>query len=184
MLKMRVPDVFPMIYDYEFDSSDREEKYDLIRCILDKKLADKGNFKTVIENHDTIKKEVAASLNVTEDFVEEMLTDIYNYPEIMMTYKDDVSKFEYEVLDDDTDHDSEDEDEEDEDDEEEEDEDEDDEDDEDDEKYSQEAEERIIEVDYDSSISRIEKKVKLNLVVSCLTLGISILNVVGFFIKK
>ena len=99
---MRISDVFSMIHTNEFDISDMEEKYDLIRFILDKKLADKADFKTVILNHNTIKKEFALSKNISEDYVNELIIDIYNYPEIIIPFKDILSKFKYEILDDDT----------------------------------------------------------------------------------
>ena len=98
---MKVPEVFPLIFDYETSADDRESKYQLIRAIIDNKLANKNNFKSVIENHETIVSEVSKVLNEEPEDIEALLVDIFNYPEVLDEYGDSLEKYVYETVDDD-----------------------------------------------------------------------------------
>ena len=98
---MKIPDVFPLIFDYETNAEDRESKYELIRTIIDNSLADKVDFKTVIDNHKTIVCELSKLLLEEPDEIEIRLVDIYNYPEMLKEYRDSLEKYAYESMDDD-----------------------------------------------------------------------------------
>lgn len=98
---MKIPEVFPLIFDYETSADDRESKYQLIRAIIDNSLADKGDFKTVIDSHETIVSEVSKLLKEEPEEIESLLVDIFNYPEILEEYNDSLEKYAYETIDDD-----------------------------------------------------------------------------------
>lgn len=103
--KMRISEVFSVIYDHESDYYQRERKFTLIRKILTERLADKTNFGSVITDHDNIVRRVAGLSIMTQTEVEDALIDIYNYPEIRDEYEPLVKDYIYELVQDDNDND-------------------------------------------------------------------------------
>jgi hypothetical protein len=85
---MRIPEVFTYIYDNEENAKAKENKYRIIRTILVECLANKNDFRSVIENHDYIVVQVSKVLKQRDSVIDMHLVEIYNYPEIYETYSD------------------------------------------------------------------------------------------------
>lgn len=170
---MRIPDVFPLVYDYDSDQDEREFKYKVLRTILDTGLVDKNEFITVIENHKEVVAAVASAMDSEEEWVEELIVDMYNYPEIMQEYGALLDEYRYEVLDDSA-HDSD-----------EDDGSESDEDDTETDTTSNSEDEKVIEVEEDdvmlpeefvAELEKIKVEVRTNNAFASISIGISLFN--------
>lgn len=98
---MRIPEVFSLIFNYEKNPNEKEHKYIVMRKILDENLAEKDDFATIVENHDSIIKNLMPLLDKDYDTIEERLVDIYNYPEIMSEYASLCEEYKYDTISDD-----------------------------------------------------------------------------------
>ena len=209
---MKIPEVFPLIFDYEKNIDHREQKYTIIRMVLDMGLASKEDFQSMIENHDNIVTNVSEVLNESKDYVEANLVGIYNYPEILAEYNSILGKYKCFELGQEDDSDDEDYDpcieEEEEDGDNDNDNDNDNNNDSEggsgeedvsntiehrsvssheitaDEEAESDAEEKVIFVEDNTNIKNVERLLKVNVFMSFVCMGVSIANVVALFLKR
>lgn len=80
---MKIQELFQLILKYETDEAERELKYLLIKYI--QKHA--TEVKQVLDNTRELVDTVAEMFNEDIDYLEELLRDILNYPEVIIEYK-------------------------------------------------------------------------------------------------
>lgn len=180
---MRVPEVFSVIHEQESNYYLRERKFTIIRAILTERLADKNDFKSVIEKHTDIVKRLNIITVMSEPEIEEALIDIYNYPVIREEYDELVKDFVFEIikdeegqLNDDTEIDEDDE-------HEPESEDDDDDDDEDEPYEETDDEDEDYEV-HEQDLRRLNTKMTMTLIFSSVTFILSVVNTLALFIRR
>ena len=189
---MKIAELFPLVFDYESNSKQKDIKYNIIRAILNFHLADKHDVASIIRNHTFVCNELKEIL-VEFKHIESHLTDMYSYPEVFREYAELVEAVQVNSQDNDDGVDVEEVDDEEVDDEEVDDEEVDDEevddddeevDDDDEEVEVEDDNEKIVEYQEDTLTSRIERIVKINTAISLLSLGISLIHLGVFFFKR
>jgi len=162
---MRISELFPLIFEHEKTKDAREEKYVIVRTILDEKLADKDDFISIIDNHSNIVVEVAHVLGETQDVIEERLTDIYNYPYIKAAFGERLIEYKpLEESEDEEDYEPNNEPNK-------------------DNSIDQTQEEKVINVDIDTDLSKFTKILKWNTILVSVTLALTFFNTLVLFSK-